>query len=218
MAGARASDVLAAWELDSLPPRTLLLPGYFQTTFRLWASRAVAAERPDVAVLDRSFLTYPGAAGEARRAYPELAALIDAPLRAGAPTPLAELTRIARERPVMVELHINLEPELDPWLIPAGPFARLVPEPAAAKARDAAERADQAMAAELVARIPAAPAPGDRRGLRDALLWHYFVKLSLYCRAGRRQAAQITLRQALQLAPEDRTLRDLGTRCGLVAP
>ena len=60
--------------------------------------------------------------------------------------------------------------------------------------------------------------PGDARGLRDALLWHDFVRASLYCRQNRRQAVQQTLADALQLAPQDVTLRALASECRLPVP
>lgn len=221
MSRARASDAWARWESTGLPPRALLLPAYFQTSFRLWVMSTVENARPDVTVLDRSFLTYPGAADEARTAHPELAPLIDAPLRAGAPTPLAMLTDLAQRRPVMMQLHLNLEPSIDPWLLPAGAFARLLPAPPTPDQRDQAAASDLAARQRLLAqatgpagRVP----PGDMRGLRDALLWHDFIRLGLYCREHRLPAAQATLAHALKLAPEDRMLLDLATRCGLSVP
>lgn len=217
LARARASDELAHWQLAALPPGTLLLSSYFQTSFRLWALRSVEAARPDVSILDRSFLTYPGAAAEATRAYPELAALINAPLRAGAPTPIAMLAHMAEKRPVMVELHPNLEPAVDPWLLPHGPFAQLSAAPPSPAERDRAERTDAQLRGVLVERIGQDLAPGDRRGLRDALLWHDVVRLRLFCRQSRLRAARATLEDALQLAPGDSTLLDLATRCGLTA-
>lgn len=223
LARERASDELARWELERLPPRTLLLPAYFETSFRLWALRAVEQARPDVAILDRSFLTYPGMADEARREHPDLAALIDAPLSAGALTPIDMLAGLAASRPVLVQLHPNLEPAVDPWLTPVGAFARLHPAPPDASLRAQAEAQDARERALVLARatggrgLDALPL-GDRRGLRNALLWHDFVRLSLYCRQGRLSAARAALDDALALAPGDQTLLDLAAHCGLPEP
>lgn len=215
--GAYASSDLSDWELDRLPPRSLLLASYFQTSFRLMTRRAVEGARPDVAMLDRSLLTYPGMAEDARHAYPELAELIDAPLRAGAPTPVAQLARLAAARPVLVELHINLDPAAEAVLVPAGPFARVVPGPLSDALRDQAEAMDAQARAALDARLGrlAAMPPGDRAGVRDALLWHDFVRLGFFCRQSRLHAARGALDHAFSLAPGDVTLHAMATSCGL---
>lgn len=223
LAGARASDAMAGWQLDGLPPRALLLSAYFETRFRLWALAAVEGARPDVDVLDRSFLTYPGMAEDARRAHPALAPLIDAPLRAGAPLPVDLLRDLARARPVRVELHPNLEPEADPWLLPAGPFAALVPDAPGEAARALAEGRDRLAAVELARRLgegagPAAVPEAEAVRVRGAVLWHHFTRLIFFCRQGRLQAAQQTLDHTWTLAPGDATLRDLAAGCGLRSP
>lgn len=216
---ASASDELARWELEDLPPRTLLISAYFQTSFRLWALRAVEQARPDVAILDRSFLTYPGMAGEARRAHPELAPLIDAPLRAGAPLPLARLAELARTRPVRVQLHPNLDVAADAWLLPDGPFAALGPEPPPAEARALAERRDDEARRDLSERMSMDTVPrADRAAVRDALLWHDFVRLELFCRQARPRPAQMALHHAWALAPGDAMLREIAQRCGVPLP
>jgi hypothetical protein len=223
LAGARASDRMAHWQLDALPPRTLLLSAYFETRFRLWALTAVEASRPDVDIIDRSFLTYPGMAEEARRDHPALADLIDAPLAAGAPLPAERLRTLARARPVRVELHPNLDAATDPWLLPAGPFAAIEPDAPADDARARAEQRDRLAASELRELLQGAADPAERLPAEDArvasaLLWHDFTRLLLFCRQGRLSAAQQTLEHAWHLAPEDVTLRDLGTDCGLRLP
>lgn len=214
IATADASDRLAAWELDRLRPRTLLLTGYFQTRFRLMARRAVDHARPDVVILDRSFLTYPGAAAEARRRFPDLANLIDAPLAAGAPTPVERLARLARTRPIAVQLHINLEPEVDPWLLPTGPFARFVAVPPSPAMRSWSETQDHQSRTRLLTRTVASE-QGDAAGLRDALLWNDFMRLRFYCRLGRRAAAQVVADAMAAVIAEDVTLQQLARECEL---
>lgn len=222
LASARASDRMAHWQLDDVPPRTLLLSAYFETRFRLWALAAVEAARPDVDIIDRSFLTYPGMAEEARRAHPELAELIDAPLAAGSPLPAERLRTLARSRPVRVELHMNLDPAADPWLLPAGPFAALVPETPDEQARARAEQRDRLAAARVRALLQDPPEDAwlaaESARSASALLWHDLTRLLLFCRQGRRSAAQQTLEHAWSLAPEDVSLRVLGTECGLRIP
>ncbi|HWN70266.1 MAG TPA: DUF2723 domain-containing protein, partial [Haliangium sp.] len=194
LASARASDRIAHWQLDGLPPRTLLLSAYFETRFRLWALQAVEARRPDVDIIDRSFLTYPGMAEEARREHPALADLIDAPLAAGAPLPAERLRALARSRPVRVELHPNLDAAADPWLLPAGPFAAIEPDAPAEDARAEAERRDRLAATEMHELLqgalhPAARLPAEDARVASAMLWHDFTRLVLFCRQGRLSAA-----------------------------
>lgn len=223
LAGARSSDQMARWQLDDLPPRALLLSAYYETRFRLWALAAVEGDRPDVDVLDRSFLTYPGMAEDARLARPELADVIDAPLAAGSPLPVERLRALARTRPVLVELHLNLDDTADPWLLPAGPFAALQPEAPAEHVRAAAEREDQLAGSEVGRRLVTAQDVADMPAaelmrVQSALLWHDVTRLMLFCRQGRLSAARQTLEHARQLAPEDTTLSDLAARCGLPSP
>ncbi|RMH41531.1 MAG: DUF2723 domain-containing protein [Deltaproteobacteria bacterium] len=211
MRGAYASDDLARVELDAVPPRAVLLIGYFQTSFRIAALRAVEAARPDVAVLDRSFLTYPGFADVARRRYPELAAILDAPLRAGAPTPVRDL--VALRRPVWVQLHPNLDDEVKPRLVPEGWFARLAPAPVPAADRDRVEPVDAADRDRLDALLAGAH-PADREPVRDALLWHDYLRAEFYCQIGRVDAGRRALARARRLAPDDVALDALARRCG----
>jgi len=213
LSDAYASDAFARSELDELPPRTLLLIGYFQTSFRLWALRTVEEERPDVIVLDRSFMTYPGFADDARRRYPELAELIDAPLRAGAPTPVAQL--VAQPRPVAIQLHPNLDVAPKSRLIPRGAYAWLQPTAATSDARAAGEAVDFAER-ERLEQLLAEAGEAERDSVHDALLWHDFLRLDFYCELGRRDAARHAFDRARRAAPDDEWLADYAKNCGLV--
>jgi hypothetical protein len=179
LCGAYASDEVARWELLGLPPRAVLLVSYFETSYRIMALRATEQARPDVAILDLGFLTYPGMAGESALRHPELAPVIDAPLRLGAPLPLAELGALA-PRPVQVQLQPELDRAAAPLLLPVGPFAHLAPRPPTREARARGERADVMLRRALGNRL-AEPHPGDRVGSRNALLWHDFNRLRFYC-------------------------------------
>jgi hypothetical protein len=208
-----ASNALARFEIDAPPPRALLLTAYFETHFRLMALRAVEGARPDLVDLDRSFLTYPGMAAEARRRHPELADLIDAPLRAGAPSPVELLDIAGRRRPVMAELHPNLDEALAARLVPTGPFAAYLPG-ANSRLETAAEhrtrRAGRAMESLL-----ATGSEAERERARLALLWREYRLAEHYCRRGRQVAAALAYRSALARAPRDRTLAELANRCHL---
>lgn len=173
------SDVLARWELDGLPPRAVLMVSYFETSYRVAALRATEQSRPDVAVLDLGLLTYPGMAQEAKLRYPDLSAIIDAPLRLGAPLPVARLRALA-PRPVDLQLQPELDRRAGPWLAPVGPYARLLPNAPSPEQRAAFERRDVAERRELAQRL-SDPSEGDRLGVRNALLWHDFNRLRFYC-------------------------------------
>lgn len=211
-----AAAELADWELAELPPRSVVLLAYFQTSFRVAALRAAYHARPDIAVLDRG-LTYPGAATEARRRHPELSPLIDAGINVKQPLPTAELQALARRRPVFVQL----DPlgRAMPWahLAPQGPFARYFAEPLVAVARRTAEVEDAA-ARLSVARRLAAVNGGERRQVIEALVWHDFLRLLFYCGAGRTAAAQLALDSAAELVGADEELERQAKRCGLVMP
>ncbi len=187
---AYASDEVARWEYEGLPPRTVLLVSYFETSYRVDALRAAEQGRPDIAVLDLGFLTFPGMAEEAKRRYPELAAIIDAPLRLGARLPTTALRGLA-PRPVMLQLQPDLDRGAAPWLVPIGPFTRLLPEVPTPQARAATEREDVAARRRIAARL-AHPSRGDRLGVRYTLLWHDFNRLRFYCQWIRPTAWHLT--------------------------
>jgi hypothetical protein len=64
--------------IDSAPPRALVVTSDFQTIFGLWYLAAVEGRRPDVDVVHRHFLAYPGYRDELVRARPQLTALLGA--------------------------------------------------------------------------------------------------------------------------------------------
>lgn len=213
LADASAADELARFKLGDPPPRALLLTAYFETAFQLDALRALEGARPDLAILDRSFLTYPGARAEALHHHPELAELIEAPLRAGVASPIEQLDALVRRRPVMVELHPNVDPALAERLVPTGSFAAYMPR-APARLLAAAEHRERRRAAILESRMHSG-SPADAARANLALLWREYLLAEHYCRRGRREAAALALARARRRARDDRTLRALAERCGL---
>ena len=207
-AGAWASDDFAHWEIDKLEPNSLVLLAYFQSSFRLWALRTVEGARPDLAILDRSFLTYPGMASEAKLRYPELASLVDAPLRAGAPTPIALLQEIANERPVFAQLHPNVDQALASTLWPAGAFARFAKAPTGQFQTDLHARQD-------LAGLLRHAGSAERELAKGALLWHDATRLSQLCSLGQHAAAARVYADARALAPSDQMLSEMARACGL---
>jgi uncharacterized protein (DUF2062 family) len=190
--GAYAAEGYARAVLGPLPPRTLLLTSFNETTFLVWA---LQAERPDVTVIDRNFLTHPYAAEVQKRRHPELAPLLDAPLRGGEPTPVALLP----PRPVAFELAMDFLPD-DPVLrdlIPRGPVAFYRTAPAAADDEAALDR------------LLLTPAPIDRHGAARALTWNAFLTARFYCQVGRRDPARAAVARARALAGKDPMLDQL---------
>lgn len=101
LAGERAlRPTLARW-LDGAPPRALVVTSYFQTIFGLWALDALEGARPDLDVVHRHFLAYPGYREEVVARRPALAALVGA-------RDVDAAALIAAGRPLFVEADLDL--------------------------------------------------------------------------------------------------------------
>jgi hypothetical protein len=72
-----AARTLDGW-LRPAPSRALAVTSYFQTIFGLFYLRSVEGSRPDVDLVHRHFLTYPGYRDELQRRRPELAPFLGA--------------------------------------------------------------------------------------------------------------------------------------------
>jgi hypothetical protein len=72
----RAAEATIGRFLDGAPSRAPLVTSYFQTVFGVWYLRAVEGRRPDVPIVHRHFLAYPGYRDELLRREPETAPLI----------------------------------------------------------------------------------------------------------------------------------------------
>ncbi len=207
-----AADTVAYWELSQLPSRSIALLSYFQSSFRVWGLRVVEQSRPDVVLLDRSFLTYPGGAREAKFRNPELSKIIDAPLKASWPTPKTEL--LAQPRPVFIQLHFNLEEDIHRFLLPLGSFARLEAVVPNALLRQRAEQRDL-KSRTVLRRVLAQSDALETVGVRDTLLWYDTMAIDFYCGRHQLGAAQLALESAFAIAPRDRHLKRLAADCGL---
>ena len=217
------ADRLTFEQLASLPSRTLLLSAYFETNFQLMSAQEIFALRPDVDIIDRSFLTYPGMADSVSARHPALAELIHAPLAAGTRSPLEQLDEQARHRAVRVELHPNVDAPLATRLIPLGAFAIYAIEPE--KIRQPTARLDAMAMERMTNKI--GPLHLDNQGdntdntgtdydierLRMALLWKDFLRLTHYCRFGPKQATADTIIRMRHYAPPDQTLEALIANC-----
>ena len=123
------------------------------------------------------------------------------------------LDELAKRRPVMVELHPNVDAELGARVVPTGAFAAYMPR-VPARLLAAAEHRERRRAAILESRVQSrSRTDAERAGL--ALLWRDFLLADHYCRAGRREAAALALERAGRRAPGDTTLEALSKSCGL---
>lgn len=168
-------------------------------------------------VLHRGMLTLPGAAEDAERRHPKLAALLRAPLAAGLPTPVAELARVAATRPVLVELDPDSDAAAHPHLVSLGRFARFASSVPDERERAAAEALEPA-AQRALARLVAHARGSDRDDARRALLWLDFSLLDHYCAIARRGPAQEALRRAWDFSPGDVMLEQRAAWCRLSVP
>jgi hypothetical protein len=198
--GAYASESYARAVVDPAPPGSLLVTGYHETQFLLWALRAIEGARPDVTLIDRNYLTHPFAPAQAKRRLPSLAPLIDAPLRGGLPTPVRALRSIAGERPVAIELTFNLD-DRDPvreLVTPRGPMAWITPPPARTP------RVETILGTEN---------DSDRVDAMRVVLLHAYLDARHLCATGHREAAAEALERAETIAPGDTMLEELKRSC-----
>jgi hypothetical protein len=73
--GDHDAEIVLGRLLDGAPPRATLITSYFQTVFGLYYLTDVEGRRPDVDLLHRHFLSYPGYREELLARHPELGPL-----------------------------------------------------------------------------------------------------------------------------------------------
>jgi len=190
-----AADTFAR-AVVAAPADALVVTSYYETHFLAVAAQRLEGERPDVTVIDRNLLTQPYAPAAARRRHPELAALIDAPLVGGLPTPVAALATL--RRPVALEPPMNLDAG-DPVLPRLGMRGLLA-------ALDAPPDPGDQEAFDALARRMKTPSAPDRHGAARILTWEAFLRARLFCLTGRRDAARVA---AARVDPDDEMLRSL---------
>lgn len=189
MARLRAPDMLASALLDRLPPHGVALTSDFSTVFLLWGHVANNAARPDVAIVHRNFLPFPGWAERDGRLHPNLLPWLlrlrdarGAVAAAGQPT-----------RPLRVEPYHNLDTATAAGLVPDGLLHRLAPEAAV----DAS--ALESFWAELYDRLPTADLSDPQT--RRYLFWQHVLQGRQCEQRGAPAAALAQWGRALNLAP-----------------
>ena len=129
-----------------------------------------------------------------------------------------ELARLARTRPVMMQLHINVDRAAHSHLLPFGPLAMFAPAPPTMATRDAAERKDAAARAALTERVLAAATPSDEGDAQRAVLWHDATRISTYCSLGRDAAAEQAFAGTRSLFPVTAAPAHSARACETFAP
>ena len=200
--------------LEPLPARSLLVTSYFETVFNLWALRIMGDLRPDVDLLHRNFLAYPGYVEELAHRQPDLARDARRWKRARRLI-LSDLERLAHHRPLFIEHDLNLPRDLTSRLEPAGLVPRLGGVRSTRTHMDRMERWQQVVL----------PDAWDNETRRNMVWTHYqlarFVcsahpphRTAIACDGEYRGLARYHIRRALELASEDRTLAALAHSCG----
>lgn len=193
----RGTDVVADALYAVVPTDGVLVASYFQTSFNLWYRDAVAAMRPDVAIVHRLFRTYPGYDDAVRARYPWVAGLLEAPPET------AELSLPwVLERAAGAGVFVELEPpeaglrtpgnlRLREHLVPAGLLLRVAPFVVPpGPFPPALVAADQRFWADLEGRLDMGV-----KETADNLAWVHFNRVHLHLERRQLEAAEQHLEQ-----------------------
>ncbi len=193
----RGTDVVAESLYAVIPTDGVLVASYFQTSFNLWYRDAVAAMRPDVAIVHRLFRTYPGYDEAVRARYPWVAGLLEAPAetaelsvpwvldRAASGGVFVELEppEAGLRTPGNLRLREHLVPaglllRVAPFVVPPGPFP------------PGLVAADERFWADLAARLDMSV-----KETADNLAWVHFNRVHLHLERRQLDAAEQHLEQ-----------------------
>ena len=200
---------IAEWEFSKILPRSVVLISYFQTSFRWWALSSVYGHRPDIAVLDRSFMTYPGYPDETIYRQPTLKKLVDAPVKAGVNTPLEILNEM--KNPLYIQYHPNLDKNAVLASYPAGSFAALfAPKSAAPLLKEL-----DLNAAKELETIQGEALPSETRNVFDARLWHNITRMNALCIKGERHWAKAIYSSLPKQVSDDPEIQTIAEHCEL---
>jgi hypothetical protein len=188
------------------PPGGLVLSSYFETLFNLWALRATADHRPDLALVHRNFLDQEGYLEGLSAREPALLPFARR-WRAAGRILLPDLEALARERPVALEADLNVPADVVRALVPAG----LVLELDHARSPAAALPAHAAAIEKWVRSLGDLDEPETRR----AVTWTHYMLLRFACERGLGDLARLHLAAARALAPLSEELASVARKCGL---
>lgn len=207
----RATSVFADEMYAFAGTGAVLIPTYFETSFNLWYQDVVAGRRPDVAVINRLFRTYPGYDEYIEHRYPNLTPLL-AVAGIGGGLDTAWLLQAASQRTILMEL-LPPDEELETpavrrireQLLPAGLMLQLspIPIPHLAYPQELVD-SDLRFWAVLYERL-GEPAFETERNLA----WIHYNRARFLLSQGRPEAAVHHLDRALDIFPNDVDLNEL---------
>lgn len=205
----RESEIVAIEQLESLPPRGVLITEFFSTGFNIWAAQIIEGMRPDVAHFHFPFVGYPGYVHQVHRSHRDLRGLLRAALASGELSE-RELSALAQRRGVFVEPMLQTYDAIEPFLLPHGLVWEAGAEPLSLTdvqlaVPDHFERWDR-----LLDRL--GDGAHEEQTLR-VLLWRIYIDALLFARRGEREGARAAVDRALTLVPSAPEL--LGLRLAL---
>ncbi len=211
---AYGSDDVARWEWQGLPQDSLVIPGYHLTSFRRWALASTEDFRPDIAVIERSFLTYPGWQQMTIDQYPELKQTIRAIDNANQPLPLRELQNVSAQRPVYVQPHMTIDNPTLRLLTPQGAFSSVrTASPSVTTYDPDYDAKKQEEWKQILRHLQ----PSDLSELTFSDLWYQWMRIRSFCNKNKLLAQQ-ALEQALTIDATSSKLQKLADQCSLTLP
>ena len=199
-----STDALDDARVRALAARAVVLESMPQTAFRAWELDAVERSRPDLIHVALPFMRYPGMSEALRRAHPELREVVESYLARHDRLEMSAVARLARDRPVFVELDTRLPSEGYRALRPRGVLAQLADSGSAslAELRQELDRSH----AQLVNRLGS-----DLRETETArqLLWVHYMNAVHLAALGARGLAQAEAARGLELHAHDARLQQL---------
>jgi hypothetical protein len=201
--GFGATRLAATALLEQIPPHGVALTADFNNTFALWSHRQVAGARPDVALISRPFLAFPGYTEHVTRAEPDLGAIARHPWSKALdrgdclPSPIAG-------RPLLLAPFHDLSPRCLRQLRATGILAR--------RASAAAPSAEALWASLERRMLSEGPDPQTHRWL----LWNHWLHARQRMASGDLPSAWWHVRAGLRIAPASPEL--VALRASLAAP
>ena len=206
--GFRDVDLNNVHLLEPLPPGSVVFTSNYKTIFNTWYARGVERRGPSLTVVHRNFLSWDSYVRQIRVTAPEVVAVAEAP---GSSTRLnvAALRALAATRPVFLEFDVNVQPDLEPLLVPDGLLFRVMPNPVPRGPLPAARREQQMALWMALERSLRRDGTLELETGRHLLWQHYLMAVGL-TRSGHDELASFHLRRALLINPASPELAALG--------